>query len=407
MTDKHVFPKDFLWGAASSAFQVEGNTPPTDWTMGAKEGRVPPIGRACEHYTRFTEDFDIAKSLGHTAHRFSIEWARIEPAEGVFDEREIEHYREVLRALRERGIEPFVTLWHFTLPRWFVESGAWSRRDAPDVFARYAAYVVTHLGDLATHFATINEPYSIVINGYVRGTWPPFRQFPVATAIELPNGNMTSQTPHRSWHGLIDFFTVANTLARAHNAAYRSIKKVNPDSIVSIVFQVLVVDASSNLLYRLAASFMNWQNNTRFMRRVYSHCDSIGVNFYFYRRFGGMPERPVSDTGWPLFPEKLYDALMLLSQFGKPLYVAESGCADAADRFRPEYIRESIRAVARALDKNVPVFAFLYWSLLDNYELALGYDKRFGLIAVNYETQERTIRPSAYVYKEIIEQNQK
>lgn len=401
-----VFPKDFFWGAGSSAFQVEGDTPPTDWTEAAEEGRVPQIGKACEHYTRFREDFDLAKQLGHNAHRFSIEWARIEPKEGVFDEKEIEHYREVLRALRERGMEPFVTLYHFTLPLWFSESGGWRRRDAPEIFARYSAYTVKKLSDLCTRFATINEPYSIVINAYVRGTWPPFLAFPIVTAaINLPNGNATGQIPQRNWRGLVDFFTIANTLARAHNSAYNAIKRVVPTSDVSIVFQMHLWEANANPFWKLLARIQMWNMNYRFMNRVYKNCDSIGVNFYFYVRLGGTPERPLSDTHWPLFPDKLFSVLTNMARYQKPLYVAEVGVADEKDTHRSVYIRDAVEAALRAHRAGADVRAFLYWSLLDNYELALGYEKCFGLIAVDYKTQTRTIRPSAYVYKEIIEKN--
>ena len=130
MSQKRTFPERFLWGAATSSFQVEGGIENIDWAKAGHEGRVPEIGRACDHYHRYEEDFNIVKELGHTCHRFSIEWARIEPKEGIFDEREIEHYRLVLRALHKRGIVPFITLWHFSLPLWFSEKGGFERSDA-------------------------------------------------------------------------------------------------------------------------------------------------------------------------------------------------------------------------------------------------------------------------------------
>ena len=121
------FPEGFFWGAATASYQVEGGIENCDWAKAATDGRVPVCGQACAHYTRFKEDFDLAKSLSHNAHRFSIEWARIEPVQGQFNEEAIAHYREVLNALRERGISPFITLWHFTLPLWFSESGGFER----------------------------------------------------------------------------------------------------------------------------------------------------------------------------------------------------------------------------------------------------------------------------------------
>jgi len=167
------FPEGFYWGAATASYQVEGFNENNDWAKAAKEGRVPPAGRLADHYHRYEEDFDIAKDLGHNAHRFSIEWGRIEPQEGVFDQEEIEHYRKVLKALHKRKITPFVTLWHFTLPLWFSESGGFERKDAPEVFARYCAFVAKELGDQCDHFSTMNEPNVFGSNGYLRGSWPP------------------------------------------------------------------------------------------------------------------------------------------------------------------------------------------------------------------------------------------
>jgi beta-glucosidase len=169
------FPDGFYWGAATASYQVEGGIENNDWAKSAREGRVPVCGIACDHYNRYEEDFDLAKSLGHTAHRLSIEWARIEPEEGKFDEEAIEHYRKVLKALRARGLKPFVTIWHFTLPLWFSESGGFERKDSPQIFARYAAYAVSKLGDLCEHFSTMNEPNVYASQGWINGEWPPFK----------------------------------------------------------------------------------------------------------------------------------------------------------------------------------------------------------------------------------------
>lgn len=384
---------------------MEGGIENNDWAKASQEGRVPPCGRACDHYNRYEEDFDIARSLSHNAHRFSIEWSRIEPEEGKFSQEAVEHYRRVLQALKARGIEPYITIWHFWMPLWFSESGGFKRKDSSQIFARYARYVVEQLGDLATKFSTINEPYSVVVNGYVRGNWPPFYEVPLMSFVDLPNGNATKQVPKRSWRGLFDFFTVANKLADAHNEAYDAIKGVRPEVDVSIVFQVFIWEANNNPINKLLAKLQTWNMTTRFMNKVANRCDSIGVNHYFYRRLGGSPKRQVSDTGWELYPEKIYNSLKILSRYKKPMYVAEVGVADADDKYRSEYIKNALLGVHRAIKEGINVKGFLYWSLLDNYELALGYDKRFGLVEVNYDTLERKIRPSAYVYKKIIEDN--
>jgi beta-glucosidase len=400
------FPKGFLWGAATASYQVEGGIENCDWAQAARDGRVPVCGRACEHYTRYGQDFDIAKSLGHNAHRFSVEWARIEPEEGQFNQEAIKHYRTVLEALRARNIEPFITLWHFTLPLWFSQSGGFERKDSPEIFAKYCAFVVKELGDLCTVFSTINEPSVYVSNGWLRGSWPPFKRFALTDLVAITNsGRSYEAKASKGLSPLFLYFRVRNNLAKAHNAAYKAIKKVRPTADVNFVHHVIVFDANWNPLNKLAAWFANRQWTHVFMRRTKGHYDSIGLNYYFYTQFGDTRQWRKTDMDWNFAPERIYDALMILKRYNKPIYISEAGLADASDNGRAEYITKQIEAAWRAIQSGVQVKAHIYWSLLDNYEWALGFEKRFGIVSVNYETLERTIRPSAYVYKAICEAN--
>jgi beta-glucosidase len=400
------FPEGFLWGAATASYQVEGGIENCDWAQAAREGRVPVCGRACEHYTRYGEDFDIAKSLGHNAHRFSVEWARIEPVQGQFDEREIAHYRTVLEALKARGITPFITLWHFTLPLWFSESGGFERKDSPEIFARYCAHVAEKLGDLCNVYSTINEPSVYGSNGWLRGSWPPFKRFALTDMVAITNsGRSYEAKASRGLSPLFLYFRVMKNLARAHNAAYVAIKKVDPVSNVNFVHHVIVFDANWNPFNKIAAYIANRQWTHVFMKRTDGHYDSIGLNYYFYTQFGDKRKWRKTDMDWNFAPERIYDALMILKRYKKPIYISEAGLADAADSGRAEYIKKQVDAAYRAIQAGVDVRSHIYWSLLDNYEWALGFEKRFGLVEVNYETLERTIRPSAYVYKAICEQN--
>ncbi len=406
MTTFREFPSGFYWGAATAAYQVEGGIENTDWAKAALEGRVPECGSACEHYTRYEEDFDIAKALGHNAHRLSVEWARIEPKEGVFDEEAIEHYRRVLQALHDRGITPFVTLWHFTLPLWFSESGGFERPDAPDIFARYAAYVVAKLQDQCHFFSTMNEPPVYASNGWLRGSWPPFHRFSFIDRVAITNSNRrVEKAPYRSVRSLWRYLRVMKQLVRAHNAAYTAIKLVSPAVDVSIVYHVIVFGATTSLWQRLRACVANYVWTHRFMRQVAKKTDSIGLNYYFYTQFGDTRTWRKTDMDWNFAPEYIYEALKILARYKKPLFVSEAGLADAKDEGRAEYIVKQVQGVYRALREGVDVRGHMYWSLLDNYEWALGFEKRFGLVAVDYETQTRTIRPSAYVYKEICLRN--
>ena len=383
------FPKGFLWGAATSAHQVEGNNK-NDWTeWESSPQRVADLvgrnlnpgdyisGEACDHYRRFRSDFDIAKSLGHNAHRFSIEWSRIEPEEGKFNEHEIEHYREVVKALRERGIEPFVTLWHWTLPLWVRDRGGW---ESPDIAARFALYckrVAEEFRQDIKFWAVLNEPQYWLWRAYFQGDFPPHKR---------------------------NFFAAARVhqhLVQAHKAAYRALKAVNQD------FSVGVVESTGWFEPHVARFFLQGIRNFLFPSRVRGNFDFFGLNYY--RRetlFGKHGAGSISDIGWDIYPDGFYAiAKECYRRFKKPIIVTENGIADANDTKRAAYIRDHILAMRKAMQEGVDVRGYLHWSLLDNFEWDSGFGPRFGLVEVDYKTQERKIRASALEYKKIIETN--
>ena len=400
------FPEGFYWGAATASYQVEGGIDNCDWSKAASDGRVPECGLACDHFNRYEEDFDIAKSLGHTAHRFSVEWARIEPEEGKFNHEAIEHYRNVLKALHARNITPFITLWHFTLPIWFSEKGGFEREDAAKIFARYCGFVVKELGDLCHHFSTQNEPNVVGSNGWLRGTWPPFKRFALTDAVKITNsGKSYEPNPQRGLKPLFTYLQVMKNLAESHNEAYREIKRVSPQTEVSVVKHTIVFDSNWNPFNKLKAAIANYIWTTIYLKRTKNHVDSVGLNYYFYTKFGDKRNWKKTDMDWNFAPGHIYDALKMLSKYEVPLFVSEAGLADHDDSDRAEYIKEQVRGVHKAIAEGIDVRGHMYWSLLDNYEWALGFEKRFGLVEIDYDTLERSVRPSAYVYKEIIEQN--
>ncbi len=400
---KH-FPKNFYWGAATASFQVEGYNENTDWAKAAKEGRVPMAGRLADHYHLYEQDFDIAKELGHNAHRFSIEWARIEPREGEWDIDEVEHYRRVLRALRARNLKPFVTLWHFTLPLWFSESGGFERKDTPEIFARYARFVAKEFGGELHGISTINEPIVFAGLGWLKGNWPPFKQFTLVGLGETTHsGDRRLSRPEVSWGAFFTYRKVVKNLIAAHNAAYDAIKAERPDMEVSIVKHVVAHEGDWNPLNKLKAVISNQFQTYSFMNKVYKKCDAIGLNFYHYKKYGDKIVYKKTDMGWEIIPEGIYFALKMLWRYRKPIFVSEAGLADADDSDRAEYITKQVEGVARALAEGIDVRGHMYWSLIDNYEWALGVDKKFGLVEIDYKTLERKIRPSAWVYKELIE----
>ena len=400
------FPKNFYWGAATASYQVEGWNENTDWAQAAKDGKVPKAGRLADHYHRYEEDFDIAKELGHNAHRFSIEWARIEPEEGKFDYEEIEHYRQVLQALRKRKIEPFITLWHFTLPLWFANRGGFERNDSPQVFARYCAFVTKELGDLCTHFSTINEPNVWAGHGWLYGAWPPFKRARIlGKKLGKDDGSTRRVGAIAKNRHVLTYFKVERNLVRAHIEAYNAIKSACPEIQVSVVKHVRWFTSDGRISNRIKAAVMQYLQSGRYMKKIHRHLDEIGLNYYRVTKFGDNKNYLKTDMNWDAFPSGIYGALLTLKKYKKPVFVSEAGLADADDDMRAQYLQIQIAHTAKAIQAGVDVRGHMYWSLIDNYEWALGVDKKFGLVHVNYQTLERTIRPSALVYKKIIECN--
>jgi beta-glucosidase len=417
------FPPGFLWGAATSAHQVEGGMV-NDWTEWEKNNaerlargagkkwnkwqqeKFPEMfdpqnyisGRACDHYNKYEEDFDIAKGLGQNAHRFSIEWSRIEPLQGQFDEKEIEHYRNVLRALRERGMEPFVTLWHWTDPAWIGEIGAWENKDTVKYYLRYAERMFNEYKDLVKFWMPLNEPGTQASYGYLFGGQPPGISSKLSANAAFKNLMSAQKQSYKIAKTVLANFQIGCSHFMFYIAPY----KRRPWNI-------------------LAAKAMDYFANRRFFKAFKNSCDFFGVQYYqpFFINFkpGGHflgffenkeESEHRSDLGWEFFPEGIYHVLKKAARNGKPIYITENGLADADDAYRPKFIKEHLRFVQKAIAKGIDVRGYFHWSLLDNFEFVdmRGFWPRFGLIEVNYETLERKIRPSAYVYAEICKNNQ-
>ncbi|MFA5088163.1 MAG: glycoside hydrolase family 1 protein [Candidatus Omnitrophota bacterium] len=418
-----TFPKDFFWGAATSSHQVEGNNTNNDWWRW-EETRVPQArsGQACDHWNRFEEDFKLAQSLGHTAYRFSIEWSRVEPQEGQWDSSALDHYMKFIASLRSKGIEPMVTLHHFTLPSWLARQGGWGSEKTPELFARYAEKVTEALGSDVHYWMTLNEPVVYAYKGYMIGEWPP--------------GVKSSK----------EAIKVFKNLLLGHVLAYERIKesyikKGWEKPLVGIAQSVLIFRACSDtsLRDRIAARFRHWMFNHLFVQalvRGKAYCiglfnihlpkantlDFIGLNYYtrdfvLYKGFGfpGILGQACTATvaqnrhtgkdnflSWEIYPKGLYTFLKDFSRYKLPLLVSENGIGTDDDAERVSFIVEHLKAVARAMENGAPVIGYLYWSLLDNYEWAEGFVPRFGLIEVDYKTQERKIRGSARKFEEII-----
>ena len=374
---EYRFPEGFFWGSATAAYQVEGGIENNDWAEAAKQGKVPAAGKATDHYNRYEEDFDIVKKLNQNAHRFSIEWARIEPEEGRFNEKEIGHYRKVISALRERGIEPFVTLWHFTLPLWFSRLGGFENKKSPFYFSRYCEHVVKNLGDQVKFWITINEPMVYFWESYIKKDWPPFKR------------------------NIFLFRKIMKNLIYSHIEAYKKIKEVDSDSQIGIAKNNADFDTPGIIFKSHRRLFWNHY----FLKKIFKHQDFIGLNYYFHKHFGYRFYEEKSALGWPIYPKGIYHVLLELKKYNKSVYITENGLADAKDEKRENFIKEHLKWVHQAIQEGIDIRGYFYWSLLDTFEWEKGFEPRFGLVEVNYQTMERKIRPSAYEYGKICKEN--
>lgn len=405
------FPKRFLWGASTAAHQVEGGLhnqwtvweqehakklaaqasyqfgDVASWPQVAEEAQRPDTyisGRGVEHYQRYEEDFDLLEQLHFNAFRFGIEWARIEPEEGCWDAEAIAHYRAYLKSLKARGITPVVTLFHFTLPVWFVERGGFEKRRNIRYFTRYAQKVLDELGGELSYIITINEPTVYVGESYLRGSWPP---------------NRTSKW--QSWR-------VLRHLITAHRRIYTMTRSRRRWKVSMAHHLCYIYPGDDAWLSDTSARLARYVVNDYTLKRVRRYSDFLGINYYFAHRIYGYrshsPYEQVSDMGWDMQPELLAELLEeVYERYNLPVLITENGLADGADTQRQWWLSETLKAMHAALGRGVALIGYLHWSLLDNFEWDKGYWPRFGLVAVNRTTMQRTVRPSARWFSRVVQ----
>lgn len=413
------FPRGFLWGTATAAHQVEGNNTNNNWwAWEQQEGRIlqgHKSGLACDWWGgRWKEDLDRAAEAGQNAHRFSIEWSRIQPTPDQWDETALERYRSILRGMHERGLMPMVTLHHFSNPIWLEEQGGWENDDTPAKFAAFVRKAVDALKEYVSHWVTINEPNVYAYAAFNEGVFPPGKR------------NIGST------------FHVMLNLVRAHAMAYKIIHEIQPESRVGLAMNYLsIFPATASPLDRFVAGVQSTIYNDLFPRAAKdgkvnfmyrtvripeaAHTqDFLGINYYsrnvasFDLRavstlFGRMkhPEGvEESATGFIAnVPEGFYEAMKWGLQFNVPMIVTENGVEDHEDKMRPRYIVQHIQQMWRAVNFNWPVKGYFHWSLVDNFEWERGWTQRFGLWGLDIETQARIRRNSVDLYADICKEN--
>ncbi|HEY6957447.1 MAG TPA: glycoside hydrolase family 1 protein [Candidatus Limnocylindria bacterium] len=408
-----TFPDGFLFGTATAAHQVEGDNRNNDYYEWETEGRTPVAGAADDEYHRYDEDFGIASSLSQNAFRLSIEWSRIEPAEGVFSESEVAHYIAVLTDARAHGLKTFVTLHHFTNPIWAADRGGWANDDMVRWFSDYVAYLVPRIGGLVDYWLTVNEPNGNAFTGYLVGATPPGKTDVALTGRVLAN------------------------YLKAHAAAYHLIHASFPTALVSLAEHFRILDPArwwdpaDKLMADILSSFFNDQPLDALVTghlRLFvptlldieedvwtlkGTLDFIGVNYYTRSvvrtdasqpegfRLENMPDAAVSASDEEIYPAGLYRVLLSLRRYALPLFITENGIDDPTDALRSSFICDHLAAVAAAMADGADVRGYLYWSLIDNYEWTRGYTPKYGLAAVDFATERRTLRPSAAVFSAI------
>ena len=420
-----IFPDGFLWGVSTSAHQVEGGNSNNQWSAWEAAGSIKSgdrCGRACEWWENAERDFDLAREMGVNALRMSVEWSRIEPRPGVWDEKALERYREMLRGLHQRGIRPLVCLHHFTNPLWFEGADGFLGGEAPDQFVRYTRKVVNSLGDLCQDWVTFNEPNVYCAMGYAVGLFPPGRRGELFSSMKALAG-----------------------ILRAHGRAYRAIHQLQPDANVGwahnyVVFQPLRPNFPlDGWITRLHHSLFNdsfscaianatlplgFGRVTGDLSAARGACDFVGLNVYgrlyvcFDPRkpsqlFGNIlvPEGvPQGDPGTegPLaeaFPGALRVAATYAARLGKPIYILENGVPDAQDRIRPWLLVNALNELHTALADGIDVRGYFHWTLTDNFEWNDGWRLRFGLVELDPATQRRRVRESGRMFATIAKHN--
>lgn len=441
MSDSFGFPPGFLWGAATSAYQIEGSpladgAGPSIWHRFVHSPGLTASGDtgdvACDHYRRYASDVQLMAELGLTAYRFSIAWARVLPAgRGAVNPAGLGFYDRLVDALLAKGIQPVATLYHWDLPAALDDRGGWLNPDVADWFADYAATVVRALGDRVALWATLNEPWVVADGGYLHGALAP---------------------GHRN---LFEAPLVSHNLLRAHGRAVEACRAEGATRVgvvVNLEPKYPASDSAADLAAtRRADAYMNRQYlDPIFLGRypeempeifgpawpdfpaadldlIRRPIDFLGVNYYTRSvtrhddralpvRAGAVrqPHHPYTETGWEVYPPALTRVLLWVKErYGNPpVYITENGAAfydppkplagAVEDPLRVHYLREHLRAAHRALRQGVDLRGYFAWSLLDNLEWSLGYSKRFGIVHVDFETQQRTPKASARFYARVI-----
>lgn len=429
----NTLPQDFLVGAATAAHQVEGNNIHSDyWAMEhMKYGNFnEPSLDAVDHYNRYEEDIKMVAEAGLNAYRFSIEWARIEPEQGVYDENEIEHYRKVLTCCRENGVEPIVTMMHFTSPKWLIENGGWENEATVEAFKNYCQYVTEQLGDLMHYVCTINEANMGIqvaaisaryraqmmakMQRMQQGGAEEKKDLEGTAQVGMNFNDMMANMQKQKEENVEIFgtdtpqtFVSARTpegdmlVIRAHQAARAAMKAVKPELQIGLTLSLHDIQAQEGGEETAAKEWVD--EFTHYVPYI-KEDDFFGLQNYSRSLIGPngilpVPEgAEITQMDYEYYPEGLEHVIRrVYEEMPMPIMVTENGIATADDTRRVAYIQTAMNGVENCIQDGIPVKGYMYWSMMDNFEWQKGFGMTFGLISVDRTTQTRTAKPSLTV----------
>lgn len=398
------WPKNFLWGVATAAHQIEGNNVGSDyWLLEHLPGTnfAEPSGDACDSWSRWREDVALIKAMGLSAYRFSVEWARIEPERGAFSNATLDHYRQICVACREAGIAPIVTFHHFSSPRWVAAIGGWENPETAALFARYCDRTARALGGLIAMACTLNEPNAQVTSFVMRGE----KVFEGEAAI-VARAKVALGSDRFGSYFMGDSYRVRDVCLRAHALGSAAIKAAIPDIKVgmTLALQDLLPGPGGGEFYARI-----FENARRPFYEAAQKDDFLGVQPYMRLRVGPtgyLPPpsgAPLNDGGNDASPDVLPAVVREAWQHAHvPIMVTEHGLEAADDALRVGHLPASLAALHPVIAQGIPLLGYIHWSLLDNFEWRSGYRPRFGLHSVNRTSFLRTAKPSAAVYRDLV-----
>ena len=426
-TERVYFPKNFMWGTATAAHQVEGNNTNNNWYAWEHQkdnngkSRIhnnDKSGIAANHWNLYRDDISLMNDLGVGYYRFSVEWSKIEPESGIINEEALEHYRDVCIALIDSGLTPVITLHHFSHPIWFEELGAFEKEENIEYYIRFSELVFNKLSDIVPIWCTINEPAVYVTQGYFNGVFPPGKKDPLLAGYvmrnllnahvqvyqhlkSLPNGenvqiglvkNITQLDPLRRWHILDWYFS----------------------GILNDVFTNSTLDLFTKGefdFYLPAMANISYKNYD-----AINSLDFIGLNYYSRWHVKGQlnlaepftfelrPQDIQTDMPYAIYPEGFYKAVKTIAKLNVPIIITENGIADNKDDRRSLFIKRYLYALFKTIEEGYDIRGYFYWSLMDNFEWAEGYMMKFGLYDVDFNTQKRTLRSGSQSFVDIVNQ---